>query len=353
MSAKTTRTYLSIGEVLSLLRADFPDVTISKIRFLEGQGLVSPERTTSGYRKFHEPDVDRLRFVLQHQREHFLPLKVIRERMEEAGLAPATPASKPGTKRKSVSELVAALQETPPTSAPVPTVTSAPATPVAHGPRVVAQRGQSDATSSPAGPSHPGPSEVRSGQGVAASGDAHRPREDATGPQGDGGEPSGRGPRAGADRQPRGQAPAAPAPVAGASEVAAEPSPERPATVCTAEELAAAVGIEAASVASLVDHGIVSVTKVGKVEGFDEDAVAVAKAAAGFLAVGLEPRHLKVLQHGVLREMGMIETLVLPLLQQRTPEARVRAREEATQFARLSTSLRAAMLRQELRRTVG
>src|SRR5579862_3027164 len=81
----TGRPYLSIGDVLTLLRQEFPDVTISKIRFLESQGLVNPERTPSGYRKFYEPDVDRLRWVLRQQREHFLPLKVIKGRLEEGG----------------------------------------------------------------------------------------------------------------------------------------------------------------------------------------------------------------------------------------------------------------------------
>jgi len=70
----SNRTYLSIGDVLTLLREEFPDVTISKIRFLESQGLVNPERSPSGYRKFFEPDVERLRWVLRQQREHFLPL---------------------------------------------------------------------------------------------------------------------------------------------------------------------------------------------------------------------------------------------------------------------------------------
>src|SRR3984957_20649437 len=74
------RSHLSIGEVLSLLREEFPDVTISKIRFLESQGLVDPERTPSGYRKFYEHDVERLRWILRQQREHFLPLKVINGR---------------------------------------------------------------------------------------------------------------------------------------------------------------------------------------------------------------------------------------------------------------------------------
>jgi DNA-binding transcriptional MerR regulator len=77
-----TKTYLSIGDVLSLLRQEFPDITISKIRFLESQGLVNPQRSASGYRKFYEHDVERLRWVLRQQREHFLPLKVIRDRVE-------------------------------------------------------------------------------------------------------------------------------------------------------------------------------------------------------------------------------------------------------------------------------
>ena len=77
------RAHLSIGEVLSLLREEFPDVTISKIRFLESQGLLDPERTPSGYRKFYDEDVERLRWILRQQREHFLPLKVIKGRLVE------------------------------------------------------------------------------------------------------------------------------------------------------------------------------------------------------------------------------------------------------------------------------
>ncbi|MGA8678931.1 MAG: MerR family transcriptional regulator, partial [Acidimicrobiales bacterium] len=74
--------HLSIGEVLSLLRQEFPDITISKIRFLESRGLLVPERTPSGYRKFYDRDVDRLRWILRQQRENFLPLKVIKGRLE-------------------------------------------------------------------------------------------------------------------------------------------------------------------------------------------------------------------------------------------------------------------------------
>jgi DNA-binding transcriptional MerR regulator len=79
-----SRDYLSIGEVLDSVRADFPDVSISKIRFLEAEGLISPERTPAGYRKFFEPDVARLRYILSLQRDHFLPLRVIKERLAAA-----------------------------------------------------------------------------------------------------------------------------------------------------------------------------------------------------------------------------------------------------------------------------
>ena len=85
------RTHLSIGEVLSLLQPDFPDITISKIRFLESQGLHDPERTPSGYRKFHDDDIEQLRWILTQQRDHFLPLKVIKERLAAGDLAAGAP----------------------------------------------------------------------------------------------------------------------------------------------------------------------------------------------------------------------------------------------------------------------
>jgi len=78
-----TSEQVSIGDVLDQLRPEFDDITISKIRFLESQGLIDPERTPSGYRKFSPADVERLRFILRQQREHFLPLKVIKDRLDQ------------------------------------------------------------------------------------------------------------------------------------------------------------------------------------------------------------------------------------------------------------------------------
>jgi DNA-binding transcriptional MerR regulator len=89
--AVPARAYLSIGEVLNRLRGDFSDITISKIRFLESEGLIEPQRTPSGYRKFTTSDLDRLRYVLLAQRDQYLPLKVIKDNLDaiDRGLQPA------------------------------------------------------------------------------------------------------------------------------------------------------------------------------------------------------------------------------------------------------------------------
>jgi len=78
---QTTADLLSIGEVIDLLRDEFPDVTVSKLRFLESQGLLAPGRSDGGYRQFDDHDIERLRFILRQQRDHFLPLKVIKSKL--------------------------------------------------------------------------------------------------------------------------------------------------------------------------------------------------------------------------------------------------------------------------------
>jgi len=110
------RAHSSIGDVLNQLRDEFPDITISKIRFLESQGLVDPERTPSGYRKFYATDVERLRFILREQRENFLPLKVIKDRLDEVdregGFAAADGAESPGDRTVDPATVDALFEET-------------------------------------------------------------------------------------------------------------------------------------------------------------------------------------------------------------------------------------------------
>ena len=91
----TTNSHLSIGEVLGLLLEEFPDVTISKIRFLESQGLIEPERTASGYRKFYDHDVELLRCILREQKDNFLPLKVIKDRLDTGEIDPTSEVPRP------------------------------------------------------------------------------------------------------------------------------------------------------------------------------------------------------------------------------------------------------------------
>ncbi|MFI6210173.1 MerR family transcriptional regulator [Streptomyces sp. NPDC051041] len=90
---------MSIGTVLNVLRDEFPEVTISKIRFLESEGLIEPRRTPSGYRKFSAADVERLGHVLRMQRDHYLPLKVIREHLDAMERGEAVPLPALGRQR--------------------------------------------------------------------------------------------------------------------------------------------------------------------------------------------------------------------------------------------------------------
>lgn len=105
---------LSIGQVLARLTPEFPDLTSSKLRFLEVQGIVSPSRTESGYRKFSAADIERLRLGLTLQRDHYLPLSVIREQLDDADAGGDTssfvppPSIAPAPRRYRRDELLAA-----------------------------------------------------------------------------------------------------------------------------------------------------------------------------------------------------------------------------------------------------
>src|SRR6201981_2682473 len=105
MSGQPARGQFGIGEVLAQLQPEFPDISTSKIRFLEAEGLIEPARSRSGYRRFSAADIERLRYILTMQRDSYLPLRVIRERLADGGEAadgqpPAGPASSDMTRRQ-------------------------------------------------------------------------------------------------------------------------------------------------------------------------------------------------------------------------------------------------------------
>ncbi len=437
----SARSYLSIGDVLTLLRQEFPDVTISKIRFLESQGLVNPERTPSGYRKFYEHDVERLRWVLRQQRENFLPLKVIKDRLDDehspgsadvvgnsavppedvpaeaepvlvgqrsssdqhtsatpggsltaaaSGGAHAAGASNVGASSGGQSDgpTLPGIEPAPAdahrTSTPVPPSATRSATSSSTAKAAASTASRVAATpTSPAAVPPPGRHAVAgaptggtssadvmpASSGSPSAGAGRRARTPVAGrPAGSPGTPTtangasevrpetGAAEPTGATPAPESSsAPTHPPTRAGASGRRTPPAPSRaPAgshvsgASLSIEELASASGLDISVLEDLVEYGLMVETRVAGLPCFDEEALAVATLAAGFAQFGVEPRHLRLYKNAADREAGFVEQIVLPLVRQRNPEARVRANETADELARLGQQLRASLLRSAL-----
>jgi DNA-binding transcriptional MerR regulator len=343
------RTYLSIGDVLTLLRQEFPDVTISKIRFLESQGLVNPERTPSGYRKFYEQDVERLRWVLRQQREHFLPLKVIKGRLEQDPNADEMDDLDVGDPSLADEESVT-IVETVVVRAAADDL-EPDGEPVLVGLQVAA----AGARRSVAGSALPG-FETRAG---AVPADAAEMTA-ATFVDSAAEEPDKAAPRRTAARSAtgRGAKPATGVTTAKAPSPTAAPNGEQPVSTMagndmTIEELSSATGMSVGDIQQLVSFGLVTGRLVGGIAYYDEDALAITRTAAGFARFGVEARHLRLHKHAAEREAGFIEQIVLPLLKQRNPEARQRAQDNVAELSRLGQALRSILLRNALRDQLG
>jgi DNA-binding transcriptional MerR regulator len=381
----SSRTYLSIGDVLTLLREEFPDVTISKIRFLESQGLVNPERSPSGYRKFFDHDVERLRWVLRQQREHFLPLKVIRDRLADGDLGDDIGPEQPNGKTAQPAHAVAVAGVASGHAHEQPTKADEEAMA-----RILADASRRAARLPEEKQARPGlqvVAEADDAKGVAvdtatareaASATPRRTaaerRHDATTTLGGrpatpaGPAPSGRANGAALHRAPETPTPPRPTPTPSATsarkgdaksdEVAPAGTPSPAAAMVTgaslsADELCAASGLSHQELTGLKGFGLVECVMVAGIETYDEDALTVANLAAAFRAFGIEPRHLRLYRNAADRELGLIEQVVIPLLRQRNPESRQRAVDGADQLAALGQSMRATLLRQALRRHLG
>jgi DNA-binding transcriptional MerR regulator len=229
-----TRNYQSIGEVLVSVKTEFPDITISKIRFLEAEGLIEPERTPSGYRKFYVEDVDRLKSILRMQRDEYLPLKVIKERL--------------------------LAQESTNGDAP--------------------------------------------GEGDAGA-EVVEPEDDLVEP------PTG--------------------------------------LQMSIEEMSAATGVERERIKELESYGLVSGHGPDSARYYDGDDYVVLSILKDLFRYGVEPRHLTMYKHFAEREAAFFETIVMPQLRQRNPEASKAAANSLTELSRASRKLKAALLRNNLR----
>jgi DNA-binding transcriptional MerR regulator len=235
---------MSIGEVLAVLKPEFADITVSKIRFLEGAGLVQPDRSASGYRKFSDDDVARLRFVLRAQRDQYLPLRVIRQRLadlEQVGgqAAAAAPgaADRPGTQQDQGPEAAHALGVAPPSDAQF-----------------------------------------------------------------------------------------------------------------TREELCRAAGATVEQLLELESFGLVSARGSGERGAwYGGDDLVLVRLARELADYGLEARHLRMYKLFAEREAALFEQVVAPLVRQRNPEARTRARQTVETLAQLGGRMRELALRSAVR----
>jgi DNA-binding transcriptional MerR regulator len=258
---------MSIGEVLGILKPEFPDITVSKIRFLEGAGLVQPDRSASGYRKFSEDDVARLRFVLRAQRDQYLPLRVIRQRLSDL-------------------ERVGGLDAR---DRPAP------------DPR--ARPGEGSAAGTEAGPGAPGPGAAGSG----ATTDAAQPARGVAGAFG-----------------------------------AAPPSDAQ----FTRDELCRAAGASVDQLLELESFGLVSARGSGERGAwYGGDDLVLLRLARELADYGLEARHLRMYKLFAEREAALFEQVVAPLVRQRNPEARTRARDTIEALAQLGGRMRDLALR--------
>ncbi len=362
--------YLAIGEVLSLLKETFPDVTISKIRFLESQGLINPERTPSGYRKFSLSDIEILHWVLTMQRDHFLPLKVIKAKLLASGGVPlheAPPVARPNVETGgqpslfesstvgasettissqrgsaetadgvtvavvmiedvmiedvmiedvSIEEIVIDVIDLDPSN-PVTTdpVTTDPVTTSVTS-TALAETDAASETSVAAGDTDPG-------AWLAALQES--PLGDVL--------PEQRRPRAVPDRP---------------AEMIADIVPQFDDSRFTAAELADAAEVSLELVEQLATFGLLAASILGGETTYNSAALDVVQSAKGFLDRGIEPRHLRGFKLAAEREATLFEQLLIPLLRQRNPQARADAMAELGRLTAMGEALRRSLLHQAL-----
>jgi DNA-binding transcriptional MerR regulator len=279
-----------------MLKDEHADITISKIRFFESQGLINPERTPSGYRKFYDHDIDRLRWILVQQRDNFLPLKVIKRRLEEAGFDPASAGNPPDS------------------PLPEPTLFTKPS----DGGDTAPPGAKAEAVSAPPDPD-PDP------------GADPEPVDDQT-------------------PEPEPEPEPDPGPVAAEVPAAPPVADGDPLDVpagsvsLSALELAEAAGVDLGLIADLERLGLIETVAAGDTVVFDHEAMVVARAAGVFKARGVEPRHLRMFKVAADRQTGLLEQLVSPHLKKGGESQRV-ARAELNELVQLGESIQRSILR--------
>jgi DNA-binding transcriptional MerR regulator len=342
--ADTQTSYLSIGEVLGLLLEEFPDVTISKIRFLESQGLISPERTSSGYRKFYDEDVELLRVILTEQRRNYLPLRVIKDRLETGEIDPT------GEHLRNHDSSDTTIDPTPAQpSGPVTGPVDGPATGPVTGANTAEPTGFEETVDhelAAAFATHQAPGDVIRDGRAATNPTQHGTATDHT----DGGDDTDGGydepvPASSVASHPasRSQPPSP-----GDRQTTTQPQ-LLPGVLLDQAELCAMVGITAAELEQLESFGVLAPNTRNGPPLYDDEAVAIATPAVQFLRMGVDARHLRAFRTAAEREVGLYEQLITPRYRQRNPEARAEALDHLRTLNQLGGSLRAALTQHALR----
>lgn len=404
--------YLSIGEVLSELKTEFDEVSISKIRFLESQGLIEPERTKSGYRRFYPADVARLRWILRQQRDHFLPLKVIKARLDEVGdidfeaAIAVQPNLWTGTdddpnrvlrEAEAAAEAAAASDawdhashdaaaaeaeriEIDAEPAPVRRSRQRSGKKKRRAPAVISDAAPIDDQQIDAGADPAFDAAFDPASPVAGAQESTAPVSidpgDTPGPEAtlaESGDPADPADAAAADSAgapasaEQAHDPAAwlaalqegPSESRSARRTQRDRSPEpqpfmlgRGLTFGRSEVLEVA-GVTEEQLDTMEEYGLVVANVIGGERTYDASSMAVVKSVAAFMAHGVEPRHLRMFKNAADREAGFYEQMVLPLLKQRNPRAAEQAVRTLSDLATAGHELRRALVQQALRSHFG
>ncbi len=381
MEAAEKDTSYSIGEALALLQQEFPDVSISKIRFLEAKGLIAPERTAAGFRRFCQADIDRLVAILKLQRDQYLPLAVIREQFtgesdEHRSGRKGRPGARPRRDQPSLGldgddvpdEVANPTPETRslrvvPDIEPEPAELPAQAFMFAQPPRPETESAETESaeTAPPTLSQESGLELLVASTATAFANVPLVPPQELT--RATSGPP-------GPEESPT---PAEPEPVVAEEAQAAETKPrkgrKRPTQESANEppaeagegvagslmprEFIAQAGINAAFLAELEQYGIVKPTKVQGAVAYDSQLVEVAKVAKSLDGLGLAPRHLKSLRVSVEKEFGLIEQLVATQLGTGGARGRRKAAETARALEEHSERFRRLLLSQLVSSLIG
>lgn len=333
----------SIGDVLEKLSDEFPDVTVSKIRFLESQGLIAPMRTASGFRMFSDTDITKLKWILLHQRDRFLPLKVIKEYLAELTDDAFADGNLPNFDFEGSGTLLL--------EGPQSTIDTTSIDPVEKKKHLV---------SVPDNPADTG--QLASVSHLSAGSSSENNIQSSTALL-----------QEAPKRTAVSRAPRAPRAIqiqsydsvlnnldidslAGSTE-AMSPSKSKTTkrklkseAVLSLEKMTIETGISGPELKDLAKFGVLQSTGTGNQMVFSSDEIPMALAVAPLLDRGIEVRHIKNYSLFAAREVGFLEHVVQDDLRKRNPEAQEIAQEKARQFIQDTAKLKELLLLSELKK---